>query len=118
MYGIKPDDKADIEAICKKAKIPEFRPSAIQEPEDKEQQEDKNEKKETEASEEERKKYQEYVEGLIKDLSDETKFKDVKINEIEFEKDDDTNFHMDFITAASNLRARAYGIPEVIMISH
>jgi len=28
----------------------------------------------------------------------------------EFEKDDDTNFHMDFITAASNLRALNYGI--------
>lgn len=28
----------------------------------------------------------------------------------EFEKDDDTNFHIDFITAASNLRAINYGI--------
>ncbi|EJU06450.1 ubiquitin activating enzyme [Dacryopinax primogenitus] len=28
----------------------------------------------------------------------------------EFEKDDDTNFHIDFITAASNLRATNYGI--------
>uniref|UniRef100_A0A7S2S539 Ubiquitin-activating enzyme E1 C-terminal domain-containing protein n=1 Tax=Mucochytrium quahogii TaxID=96639 RepID=A0A7S2S539_9STRA len=32
--------------------------------------------------------------------------------EAEFEKDDDTNFHMDFITATSNLRARNYGIAE------
>jgi len=31
---------------------------------------------------------------------------------IDFEKDDDTNFHMDFVTAASNLRARNYAIPE------
>jgi ubiquitin-activating enzyme E1 len=30
---------------------------------------------------------------------------------IEFEKDDDTNFHMDLITAASNLRATNYEIP-------
>jgi ubiquitin-activating enzyme E1 len=29
---------------------------------------------------------------------------------IEFEKDDDTNFHIDFIMAASNLRATNYGI--------
>jgi len=29
---------------------------------------------------------------------------------VEFEKDDDTNFHMAFITAASNLRALNYGI--------
>jgi len=28
----------------------------------------------------------------------------------EFEKDDDKNFHVDFITASSNLRASAYGI--------
>jgi len=31
---------------------------------------------------------------------------------IEFEKDDDTNFHIDFIHAAANLRARNYKIPE------
>lgn len=29
---------------------------------------------------------------------------------MEFEKDDDTNFHIDFITAASNLRAMNYNI--------
>lgn len=29
---------------------------------------------------------------------------------VEFEKDDDTNHHIDFITAASNLRATNYGI--------
>ncbi|XP_006004027.1 ubiquitin-like modifier-activating enzyme 1 [Latimeria chalumnae] len=34
-----------------------------------------------------------------------------KMNAIEFEKDDDTNFHMDFIVAASNLRAENYDIP-------
>ncbi len=36
-----------------------------------------------------------------------------RLNPQEFEKDDDSNFHMDFITAASNLRARNYKIPEV-----
>lgn len=30
---------------------------------------------------------------------------------IDFEKDDDSNFHMDFIVAASNLRAENYDIP-------
>lgn len=30
----------------------------------------------------------------------------------EFEKDDDSNFHIDFIHAAANLRARNYKIPE------
>jgi len=32
---------------------------------------------------------------------------------VEFEKDDDTNFHIAFINAASNLRARVYAIQEV-----
>eukprot|EP00698_Gefionella_okellyi_P019655 TRINITY_DN6056_c0_g1_i1.p1 TRINITY_DN6056_c0_g1~~TRINITY_DN6056_c0_g1_i1.p1 ORF type:complete len:1024 (-),score=266.31 TRINITY_DN6056_c0_g1_i1:669-3740(-) len=36
----------------------------------------------------------------------------VKLEPQEFEKDDDSNFHVAFITAASNLRARAYDIPE------
>ena len=34
----------------------------------------------------------------------------LKLRPIEFEKDDDTNHHMDFIVAASNLRAENYDI--------
>ncbi len=33
-----------------------------------------------------------------------------RLNPVEFEKDDDTNFHIDFITASSNLRALNYSI--------
>lgn len=33
------------------------------------------------------------------------------ITPLEFEKDDDNNLHMDFIVAASNLRAANYSIP-------
>ena len=33
-----------------------------------------------------------------------------KLQPVEFEKDDDTNHHIDFITAASNLRAENYNI--------
>ncbi|KTW27306.1 hypothetical protein T552_02288 [Pneumocystis carinii B80] len=33
-----------------------------------------------------------------------------RLNPVIFEKDDDTNYHIDFITAASNLRALNYGI--------
>src|SRR5687768_3132453 len=35
----------------------------------------------------------------------------VTIQPMEFEKDDDTNYHMDYIVASSNLRAFNYGIP-------
>jgi len=34
----------------------------------------------------------------------------LKLIPVEFEKDDDTNFHMDFIVATSNLRAENYDI--------
>jgi ubiquitin-activating enzyme E1 len=34
-------------------------------------------------------------------------------NAVEFEKDDESNGHVNFVTAASNLRAIAYGIPPV-----
>uniref|UniRef100_A0A915HU58 Ubiquitin-activating enzyme E1 C-terminal domain-containing protein n=1 Tax=Romanomermis culicivorax TaxID=13658 RepID=A0A915HU58_ROMCU len=37
--------------------------------------------------------------------------KTFKLNPIDFEKDDDSNHHVDFITAASNLRAANYSIP-------
>ncbi|KAF1955785.1 ubiquitin-activating enzyme E1 [Byssothecium circinans] len=36
----------------------------------------------------------------------------VKLQPVEFEKDDDTNHHIDFITAASNLRAENYKIEQ------
>ncbi|KAF7331853.1 Ubiquitin activating enzyme [Mycena kentingensis (nom. inval.)] len=35
----------------------------------------------------------------------------LRLTAVEFEKDDDTNHHIDFITAASNLRATNYNIP-------
>lgn len=38
---------------------------------------------------------------------------DKKVNTIEFEKDDDSNYHIDFIAAVANLRARNYCIEEV-----
>jgi ubiquitin-activating enzyme E1 len=35
-----------------------------------------------------------------------------KINVVEFEKDEDSNFHVDFMAATANLRARNYSITE------
>ncbi|KAK4050411.1 E1 ubiquitin-activating protein [Microbotryomycetes sp. JL201] len=43
-------------------------------------------------------------------LPDPSTLSGFKMTPAEFEKDDDTNHHMDFITAASNLRAMNYGI--------
>lgn len=49
--------------------------------------------------------------GLLQqELPPRETFAGLKITPLEFEKDDDSNFHMDFIAAASNLRAANYGI--------
>eukprot|EP00501_MAST-03F_sp_TOSAG23-6_P001867 GSMAST32.ASY1.ANO1.1945.1 assembled CDS len=42
-----------------------------------------------------------------------SKFAGYKMEPIEFEKDDEKNWHMDFITSCGNLRARNYRIKEV-----
>jgi ubiquitin-activating enzyme E1 len=34
------------------------------------------------------------------------------VNPDQFEKDDDTNFHVDFLHAMTNLRVRNYGLEE------
>ena len=36
-----------------------------------------------------------------------------KMNPVAFEKDDDSNYHMDLIAGLANMRARNYSIPEV-----
>lgn len=54
------------------------------------------------------------MERLTKELEDHMMedFRVQHLVELHFEKDNDSNWHMNFITAASNLRARAYKIPE------
>ena len=47
---------------------------------------------------------------LVEELPKPDKFKGTKILPADFEKDDDSNFHMDFIVATSNLRAENYSI--------
>ncbi|POS85648.1 ubiquitin-activating enzyme E1 [Erysiphe pulchra] len=50
------------------------------------------------------------ISAIIKTLPDPKNLAGFKLIPVEFEKDDDTNFHIDFITAASNLRAENYKI--------
>ncbi|CAG4982614.1 unnamed protein product [Colias eurytheme] len=54
---------------------------------------------------------QDRVKNIVSDLPPPSKLGNLKITPLDFEKDDDTNFHMDFIVAASNLRAANYNIP-------
>eukprot|EP00252_Welwitschia_mirabilis_P014821 TRINITY_DN32861_c0_g1_i1.p1 TRINITY_DN32861_c0_g1~~TRINITY_DN32861_c0_g1_i1.p1 ORF type:complete len:1053 (+),score=251.74 TRINITY_DN32861_c0_g1_i1:370-3528(+) len=55
------------------------------------------------------------IDNLIETLESGTAnlYKDFRLNPIQFEKDDDTNYHMDLIAGLANMRARNYGIPEV-----
>lgn len=48
--------------------------------------------------------------ALIAQLPAPSSLAGYRLTPVEFEKDDDTNHHIDFITAASNLRAMNYGI--------
>ncbi|KAF8640005.1 hypothetical protein AX17_001250 [Amanita inopinata Kibby_2008] len=50
------------------------------------------------------------LEGLTAKLPPPSSLAGYRLTAVEFEKDDDTNHHIDFITAASNLRATNYGI--------
>lgn len=56
-------------------------------------------------------------EPILAELLQQLKVEDIgitpkDISAAEFEKDDDSNYHIDFIHAAANLRARNYTIPE------
>ncbi|KAL9002534.1 MAG: hypothetical protein Q9188_004532 [Gyalolechia gomerana] len=52
------------------------------------------------------------LEKLVSALPPPKSLAGFKLEPVEFEKDDDTNHHIDFITAASNLRAQNYAIAE------
>ena len=50
------------------------------------------------------------INGLVNSLPSPKSLAGFRLDPVEFEKDDDTNHHIDFITAASNLRAENYEI--------
>lgn len=52
------------------------------------------------------------LEQIVSQLPPPQSLKGSKLEPVEFEKDDDSNHHIDFITAASNLRAQNYAIAE------
>eukprot|EP01134_Creolimax_fragrantissima_P004779 CFRG4779T1 len=54
-----------------------------------------------------------HLEQLLTTCPKRTDFVGLKVFPADFEKDDDRNFHIDFVTAMSNLRASNYGIMTV-----
>ena len=52
------------------------------------------------------------MQKLVSEIPPAKSLQGFKLQPVEFEKDDDSNHHIDFITAASNLRAQNYAIAE------
>lgn len=52
------------------------------------------------------------VDSIVQSLPSPSSLAGFRLVPVDFEKDDDSNHHIDFITAASNLRARNYSITE------
>jgi ubiquitin-activating enzyme E1 len=51
------------------------------------------------------------MQKIAETLPTQSSLENFRLMPVDFEKDDDTNYHIDFITAASNLRAENYKIP-------
>ncbi|XP_041639928.1 ubiquitin-like modifier-activating enzyme 1 [Cheilinus undulatus] len=107
IYGINGTrDSASIREILQKVSVPSFTPKSSVKiyVTDKEMEEDKE--KGCDDAEKAR------LEELKKKLaSPALKSSAMQMFPLDFEKDDDSNFHMDYIVAASNLRAENYDIP-------
>jgi ubiquitin-activating enzyme E1 len=104
MYGIQQvRDRAKIAEICNRIDVPAFKPKQGV----KIHTNDTEAQNASQSASYEREQLDELIEKL-KSLSNLSK---LKLKPIEFEKDDDTNLHMDFIVACSNLRAENYDIP-------
>ena len=99
-YGLKGEtDKAYFKKVLANVIVPEFTPKSgvkIQVRENEQPQGDNVD--------------QDELSNLANSLPAPSTFAGLRLNPLEFEKDDDTNYHIDFITATSNLRAANYSI--------
>ena len=99
------DSPANFEAAVSKIQVPDFQPKNVH---IKSGENDKTE----EGAEDDRPVCDALVAKLSAIASNASGLSGYKLTPAEFEKDDDSNHHIDFITAASNLRARNYKIKE------
>lgn len=100
-YGLKGTEEPEtFKKIVSEMKVPEFNPKSgvkIQ----------INENEPVANDDEDR---DEALSELLASLPQPSDLAGFKLNPVDFEKDDDSNHHIDFMTAASNLRASNYGI--------
>nr|XP_018908645.1 PREDICTED: ubiquitin-like modifier-activating enzyme 1 [Bemisia tabaci] len=106
VYGIPVNrDRQAIAEMVKKVKVPEFTPKsgvtiAVTDAQASEQMANGSGNLD-----------QDRIGQLQSELPSRSQLSNLRITPLDFEKDDDTNFHIDFIVAASNLRATNYSIP-------
>lgn len=100
-YGLKgSSDRAFFRAVLAKVIVPEFTPrSGV-----------KIQVNEAEAAAPAVQTSAEEIEELVHALPEPSTMVGYRMRPIEFEKDDDTNFHIDYVAATANLRAMNYGI--------
>jgi ubiquitin-activating enzyme E1 len=105
-YGIEGSNAVDQHyvQVMENMMIPEFKPDANVKIQADDKEPDPNAAQSGLAADEEE------LNQVIKSLPN-PKTTRFRLTPVEFEKDDDTNHHIDFITAASNLRALNYDIP-------
>ncbi|KAL1957404.1 hypothetical protein VTO42DRAFT_6084 [Malbranchea cinnamomea] len=106
-YGIKNPgiSKDHYRKVCENMIIPEFTPKSGVKIKADDNEPDVPESTSSQDEEEE-------LRQLIASLPAPSSLAGFRLEPVEFEKDDDTNHHIDFITAASNLRAANYNIQQ------
>ncbi|KAJ6005662.1 Ubiquitin-activating enzyme [Penicillium sp. IBT 35674x] len=107
-YGIKNPgaDKAYYRKVVDDMIIPEFTPSSTVKIQADDKEPDPNAQPAGGANDGEE------IQRLVDILPSPKSLAGFRLHPVEFEKDDDTNHHIDFIAAASNLRADNYEIPQ------
>lgn len=95
--------REEVRQLANAVAVPEFRPK--QGVKIKEKDEDDDEEDETPDDYDEDAEFDKLAKSLLDQHT-----KDSRMTVVEFEKDDETNWHMDFVTACSNMRAANYKI--------
>jgi ubiquitin-activating enzyme E1 len=115
VFGIPAPTRDQVKAICEKLQVPQWVPTGVQIDLD----EDKKEAKDDEEKDDEEEKEPQIDEEdakALEDLRQEFKSLDLskatKFRPADFEKDDDSNHHIDLITQATNLRSYNYHLKE------
>ncbi|KAM0717436.1 hypothetical protein Q7P37_007288 [Cladosporium fusiforme] len=103
-YKIQPtSDRAYINSVLDRMVIPEFKPDSNVKIQADEKEPDPNANAPMDDNE--------ALEAIVKGLPQPKSLGDFRLEPVDFEKDDDSNYHIAFITACSNLRAENYKIP-------